>query len=726
MVSLKNYNQRLINDFDYTFNSCRNKPIALYGLGEKTEIILQLKDEYNIIGLMDSNNIGETIYGLKVLSNEEVAKEVEIIIIVANISSCPIIYQRIEFLKQNYGIEIFYLNGFIPQPDEKRDSDPYWEKKIEDIYKEIDVHDVICFDVFDTLIMRKVFLPTDIFGLVEERLCKQYGLNIEFKKNRIRAERDCYQKVDKYCDIDQIYDELKKMIAVSDSTLERIQKLEYQIEFENCIARDEVVKAYEYAINKNKIVYLITDMYWKKQFLKSILEKSAIFDYEKLLSSCEQKKSKHDGNIWEIVLKASISDKILHIGDNPHADIEIPGKYGISTYYVRSSFEIVQNTNLKYLYNSRDNKLASHLILGKFAASALNSPFALNENKGKLKINTMYEMGSLIFGPLVLNYILWLIKKCNELRIDQVLFFARDGYILKEVYDFIAEQKKLNLPKSRYFLTSRRAASVPTIKDENDIVFIIKKLCKIKKCKIGDIISRTFGIEMDKGDLLKEKYYFQITEDELIRHIVNKYTQKIIKNSNEELMNYEEYISNLDIDLEANLACVNFVGRGLTQKFVEIILKSSMNGFYFATEMDMMDFFDETNRNFGLYGEFVNSSISKSFLISNYLIGEIIFSSPDEQLIKFDEKGTPVFNKKSSKRDFSLIKQCHDGIIKYVADFINSDPYILERVFDTVLIDNIYGLLVADKCVFSNEIRMGLLFNDYYNSETENIYLNLN
>lgn len=72
------------------------------------------------------------------------------------------------------------------------------------------------------------------------------------------------------------------------------------------------------------------------------------------------------------------------------------------------------------------------------------------------------------------------------------------------------------------------------------------------------------------------------------------------------------------------------------------------------------------------------------------------------------------------------IIQCHDGIIKYVADFINSDPYILERVFDTDLIDNIYGLLVADKCVFSNEIKMGLLFNDYYNSETENIYLNLN
>ena len=718
------YNQSLIDNFNHNFNSFKNNPIALYGVGEKTEIILQLKDKYNIVGLMDSNSHGETIYGFKVLSNEEAARKAEVIIIVANISSCPIIYRRIEFLKEEYGIKIFYLNGFIPQTTENIDSDPYWNKRLDDLYRDIELHDVISFDVFDTLIMRKVFCPTDIFELVEERLKNQYNINIEFKKNRIKAERNCYQKVDKYCDINQIYDELHKLLEVSENNMDKIKKLEFDIEFENCIPRDEMLKSYKYAIDNKKTVYLITDMYWQKQFMNIILESNSIVGYDKLLISCEQKKSKYEGNIWEGLLEAITSNNLLHIGDNNHSDVELPKKYGINTFYVRSSFDIVQNSNLKYIYDSRKNKLTSNLILGKFASSGLNSPFVLSKHCGVLEISTMFDLGFLIFGPLVLNYTLWLIKKCKECCIDEILFFARDGYILKEAYDCIVEEKKICSSKSRYFLTSRRSSSVATIKNEDDIKFIIKNMCKIKKCRIEDIVFRAFGIKMDaKEDLIKDKYYFEITEDDFIQHILGKYADDIFKNSLLERQNYNKYIKNQKINLNANLACVNFVGRGLTQKFIETIIDKDMHGFYFATEIDLKKFFKNTDKIFGLYGEFINSNVTKSHFLSNYLIGEVILSSPDEQLIKFNKEGQPIFNQKDSKRNVALIEQCHRGIMTYVKDFLKQDKYLLDRNFDIKLIDEIYGIVSSNKCIISDEIKKAFLFNDYYDSDSENVYL---
>ncbi|MBI4855613.1 MAG: haloacid dehalogenase [Acetobacterium woodii] len=721
-----NFKQSLLDNFDHNFDSFKNDPIVLYGIGEKTEIILQLENKYNIIGLMDSNSVGDTVYGFRVLTNQEVIKKAAIIIIVANIASCPAIYKRIEFLRKEHGIKIFYLNGFIPETNENCDRDPYWRKGLNHLYKEIEMYDIISFDIFDTIIMRKVLLPTDIFELVEERLKKQYNIDIDFKKNRIKAERNCYQKVDKYCDLVQIYEELKKITDVCEDTLEKIRKLEYDIEFENCVARDDILSAYNYAINNKKTVYLITDMYWDRKILVDLLARNSIYGYEQLLISCEQKKSKQNGDIWELVLKEMINGKILHIGDNQHADIEVPQKYGISTYHIRSSLELIQSSDLRYLYDSCENKLTDNLILGKFAASALNSPFSLSKYKGKLEIETMFDMGFLILGPLVLNYVLWLIKKCDECKIDKVLFFSRDGYFIKKIYDFISIKMKIKVPNSIYFLTSRRAASVATIKDLDDIEFIIKNLCKIKKCKIGEIIFRGFGIEMDNDDKLKDMYYFQLSEDELIFHIQNKYAERIIKTSKVERLNYEKYIRKQNIDLENNIGCVNFIGRGLTQKFVEVILGRSMNGFYFATESEIKKFLKSSKKNFGLYGEYEDTCISKSYLISNYIVGEIIFSSPDEQLIKFDKKGCPIYNNKSNKRDFSLIEQCHQGIEKYITNFLKYDTFLLEREFDTGLIDKLFGLLVSDKSVFSNQIKKGLLFNDYYNSESENIYIDLN
>lgn len=68
----------------------------------------------------------------------------------------------------------------------------------------IDGYDAISFDLFDTLIMRKVLEPVDIFDLIQERI-KYKGIEIsDFKKKRRTAEIRSHSG-----DIKKIYDNLR-------------------------------------------------------------------------------------------------------------------------------------------------------------------------------------------------------------------------------------------------------------------------------------------------------------------------------------------------------------------------------------------------------------------------------------------------------------------------------------------------------------------------------------
>lgn len=63
-----------------------------------------------------------------------------------------------------------------------------------------------------------------------------------------------------------------------------------------------------------------------------------------------------------------------------------------------------------------------------------------------------------IIGPLVVGFIMWLTHRLRERPCDAVLFGARDGWILKDVYDQLrATDLGAGLPPSVYLYTSRLA-----------------------------------------------------------------------------------------------------------------------------------------------------------------------------------------------------------------------------------------------------------------------------
>lgn len=58
----------------------------------------------------------------------------------------------------------------------------YYKKSKEELKKELQQYDAISFDVFDTLIMRRILNPEDIFEMVDARIRIKKIYITDFKK----------------------------------------------------------------------------------------------------------------------------------------------------------------------------------------------------------------------------------------------------------------------------------------------------------------------------------------------------------------------------------------------------------------------------------------------------------------------------------------------------------------------------------------------------------------
>ncbi len=700
-------------------------PIALYGIGEKTKLLVEQLEGFNIIGLMDQDAVGKTVYGQTVLSYDEVVENVKTIIIVANMAVAETIYRRIEFLKKKHGIAIFFINGTMPgEIDESTHHKPYLENSQSDLLHMIDEHDIISFDLFDTLIMRTVLLPTDIFDLVNRELKEKHKIEIDFKNKRIEAEHQCYRQKDKYCNIIDIYDTLRELLQCSEELTKKIKQIEIETELTCCAPRDTMVQCYEYAKKKGKILLITTDSFLMKEHIALLLDKCGIIGFSQLLISCEERKLKYLGDMWQHVSQLYKDRRILHIGDNEITDVKMAQKYNISTFKIASAYDLLAHSAFRPLCKSVKT-LDDSILLGQLAVKFFNDPFVLNKNNGSLPVNNLFDLGYLSFGPLVLHYLIWLIRMCRMNKIDKLLFFARDGYLLANLYKRMAQYYKIDYPPAIYFLTSRRAASVAAIKSKNDIVFIINNMCKIKKIKFNQLLSTAFGIDPDVDDPLAHTPCYEITGDVLIEHINNNYTNKILMNALTERQNYLNYINTLGLVNTDKIGCVNFVGRGITQCFVAKIMEKELSGYYFARELDMLDICGPSDQCFSLYEEYISPHLSRSNLAMKFILGEVVFSAPDEQVVRFEENGLPVFEKRNAKRDFSRIQECHMGIERFIEDMMARDDNLLNRNYQNEIVDALYGLFSSNACICSEEVKKSFLFTDYYNPDSPESMLTL-
>ena len=129
--------------------------------------------------------------------------------------------------------------------------------KEEKILRKIQQKNIISFDVFDTLVTRKVETPQGIFSVMSEKMlrdCPNWDIPAcylaDFRIIRVNAEKQARRFSDAEVTLDDIYRVLGHNYGLSNDVLDRLKKLEVQCELENCTVIKSNIEKIKKALDK--------------------------------------------------------------------------------------------------------------------------------------------------------------------------------------------------------------------------------------------------------------------------------------------------------------------------------------------------------------------------------------------------------------------------------------------------------------------------------------------
>lgn len=311
------------------------------------------------------------------------------------------------------------------------------------------------FDIFDTLITRTTAEPEGIFILMQERLStEEYNgiFNEYFKRNfaRIRSSveataRKISEKAFQEISIYDIYNEMKKVVSgISDRMLEILIKLEIETELENVVSIEKNVELVKQLINQGERVVLISDMYLRENEIRSMLIKvDKCFENIPIYVSNEYEMNKANILLYKLVKDKERVEYCdwIHYGDNLISDINAPEVLGIKSICIP-----------RYEYSDTELEM-----LGKYENSEVQMSLGNVKNTWiNCNMNEYEMLGCRYAGTIFYPFVSWILEKSVSMGIKQLLFIARDGYLLKKMADIIIEKKGYKILTS-YVYGSRKA-----------------------------------------------------------------------------------------------------------------------------------------------------------------------------------------------------------------------------------------------------------------------------
>lgn len=671
--------------FHSNFNDFKDKNIVLYGLGFKTKIVLEEFSDYNFIGLMDPHKTGEEVYGKKVLSYDEVLdSNIDAIIVLARPNIVRVITRRILTFCQKNNIALYDMNkNDLSLGIEKLLvlDEPYLNLNETDIKVQIAQHKTISFDIFDTLLMRTVLEPQDVFEIVERRLIN-YDIEVSnFKQERREAERTLLLKTNPT--IYEIYNYLQMKLSLTDEEKNTLLELELTTEKDLLIKRDKMVELMQFAIHSGKDVYLISDMYLPKKILEDILSKLGIRGYKDIYVSCEYRVPKCNG-LFKLFKEDIISDSYLHIGDNEDADGIFAKMNGIDSFLIKSSLDMLELSSYREIFHHL-RTINDRSLVGLFISRVFNNPFSLSNTNGRPVINSTYDVGYLFIAPIVTNYIDWILKEVKNEDYESILFAARDGYLIKNLYDNAIKLLDFNCaPPSIYFLTSRMICAASSMRTEEDIKYVASLPFAYSHEKLLEI---RFGLEVDEILPFDNDIYVNL-ESYVLAH-----KQKIFQKSKDIRERYLKYIDSLNIKKGSNVAYFDLVSSGTCQMYLTDIVPFELSGLYFVHYTNEIS--SEKRDQLSIKALFKNglSYQSQSYAFDNYHYLETIITSFDSSLASFDKNVSPVYSDESrSKKELIKLEVMHNAITDYFKFYIKN-LYCLDVEINNKVSDLIFNFI---------------------------------
>jgi predicted HAD superfamily hydrolase len=415
--------------------------------------------------------------------------------------------------------------------------------------------ETVTFDIFDTLLHRRVSAPTDVFELVraffldKEIMFDAHDAIVNFPHIRRLAEstaRDARINNfggDPEVTLDEIYEALQELARLDKTSTLEIKKAELYFESLVIYRSLQGKKYYDAAIRHKKRIFYISDMYLSQNYLKGLLEKNGyiVDNLNQIYVSCAHRINKHSGKLFSYFLEENNlpAHSCLHIGDNKIADIRQPKSLGINVHF--ANWSRVDNTYKPARGHFND-------YIAKSIINAINLP----QHQQFLPLEKFEKLGYQIWGPLIFGYMLWMVNSLKRNKIDKVLFFARDAHFIMDLYhSFFANN--LKDISTEYVYVSRASILNGSFSDWSMHRLYVAFAGKSKRTieEVFDVLRLDAKNHMDDirqvgfsglDDIVTADKYPQM------HHLINKLYLEVMENSLKNRAEYQSYFDNVVSD----------------------------------------------------------------------------------------------------------------------------------------------------------------------------------
>lgn len=526
----------------------------------------------------------------------------------------------------------------------------------------------VSLDVFDTCLNRLIATPRDVFVLLGDTVRERTGMEAEsFASFRVETEnalreRGLREGSREDTSLDEIYQEMACQLNWTDETRGII--LLKELELEQLLLRPvpEVLQhVRDWQAAGIPLAYT-SEMYLPSTALRSLLEGAGFpVDGIPVFTSGETGKSKGTGNLYAGVEQALGTTDIVHVGDNPVTDGEIPRTRGIRSLVIKTRRSVYEDRFSNFLH-------------------------AVSTEPGRTARAGFWErFGFTVAGPLHVAFAVYLYKLCRDLGKDRIHFLSRDGWFPRRVFNKL-QSAWGQVASEHYLYASREFLGLGSMTDigHEDWEFVLKAspLLRVRDVferigiSAGDYIPacRNHGLGDPKRLLCHHRGYLDPRDRDRLYHAICQCLGPFHDLRLRLAGQLRAYLEDSGIYAGRSL----FVDVGWAGSSFRALRKlapreSEVDGAYFALVGDAPH---------GTHAFFTSAGKARrvELLCGSIALMEFLFGSPDPSIQTMEKGGDgwhPVFREPLQEYDLAAWAEMEKGILAFtdrMLEFVRFPP----------------------------------------------------
>ena len=539
------------------------------------------------------------------------------------------------------------------------------------------VYSHISFDVFDTLVCRGLWEPTDLFWIMNPAVFKASGGKVvDFNLRRMEAEQALREaSSQEEVSLGAIYEQLGKDLRLEPGLVTRLRDLEEETETRFCQVRPAGKKLWEAACKAGKKVVYVSDMYLSRDRLKQILLNCGYTDVRNLYVSSSYGVTKHSGKLFEKVLamEGIASSAMLHLGDNLHADITPAARLGIPAMMLPRSVAMAKQ-HVAYSSLFQSTNAGSHSIVKGLLAEHL---FDMPESQGDPSLfqRSRYSLGYACLGPVITGFALWLARRAKTEQISRLYFQSREGWILQQAYELLAPYGDFGIPSS-YFYSSRRAVFCAYTHSAEDIRTVVDMIPIFSSVQFPDeLLNSFFNVVVPPSD---DTHNQRNSLKDTLLSLCYEHKEAILNEMRVERENYLLYAKREGLEKEVKPAIVDSGGSGTIQLGLNLLLGRQIPGYYVYTVDRFLQLGDTCGPSQAWVKNFTRIDLPDApIMLSQVFFSEILLGHGEYSLKRIGRDGAgnsvpewfEALRGNAERERCAFIAEVQRGALAFVSDF---------------------------------------------------------